>query len=56
MSVTRKHFKQVASIIAEIPDQLKRNELAQHHARIFAMQNPRFDYQRFYVAAKANLS
>ena len=41
---TRKHFRQVASIIAQHPDPAKRKELAAHHAAIFASQNPRFNH------------
>lgn len=54
-AVSRKDFKQVAGIIKEIPDAEKRKELAQHHAEIFANQNPRFDRSRFYAAAGVNL-
>ena len=50
---TRKHFKQVADVISQHPHSHKRDELAKHHADIFAKQNPRFDRKRFFAAAKA---
>ena len=49
--VTRKHFQQVADIIKSHEDHAKRKELAQHHADIFATQNPRFDRAKFMKAA-----
>ncbi len=55
-TVSRKHFQQVADVIKAHPDQEKRNELAKHHAGIFAAANPRFDHKRFYSAAGATLS
>lgn len=55
-SVSRKHFQQVADVIKSHPDQAKRNELAAHHAGIFAKANPRFDHKRFYAASGATLS
>lgn len=51
---TRKHFKQVADVIAQHPHSHKRKELAKHHADIFAQQNARFDRKRFFKAAKAD--
>lgn len=50
-AVTRKHFQQVADLIKSHDSQEKRNELASHHAGIFAKQNPRFDHARFHKAA-----
>jgi len=50
---TRKHFKQVADVISQHPHDHKRNELAKHHADIFAKQNARFDRKKFFAAAKA---
>ena len=50
-SVTRKHFQQVADLIKSHDSHDKRKELAQHHATIFAMQNPRFDRSKFMKAA-----
>ena len=48
--VTRKHFRQVADLLKEIPDMKKRKELAKHHADIFKKQNPRFSHEKFYNA------
>jgi hypothetical protein len=50
-AVSRKHFQQVADLIKGHESQEKRNELASHHASIFAKQNPRFDHGRFHAAA-----
>ena len=50
-AVSRKHFQQVADLIKGHESQEKRNELASHHAGIFAKQNPRFDHARFHKAA-----
>jgi hypothetical protein len=50
-AVSRKHFQQVADLIKGHDSQEKRNELASHHAGIFAKQNPRFDHARFHKAA-----
>jgi hypothetical protein len=47
---TRKHFVAVAQTVAAITDPRKRAELAQHHAAIFAADNPRFDRARFLSA------
>jgi len=47
---TRKHFQQVASIIKSNPDASKRQELANHHAAVFALQNPRFSHEKFHAA------
>ena len=49
--VSRKHFEQVASLIKGHESQEKRNELASHHASIFAKQNPRFNHEKFHAAA-----
>lgn len=48
--VTRQHFKQVAELLRAIENDEKRAELAQHHADIFAQQNPRFDRNKFFAA------
>lgn len=53
--VSRKHFQQVADLIAANDDAAKRKELAQHHAEIFAKQNPRFSKEKFFAAANAKL-
>ena len=50
-AVSRKHFQQVADLIKGHESQEKRNELASHHAGIFAKQNPRFDHGRFHKAS-----
>jgi hypothetical protein len=50
-AVSRKHFQQVADLIKGHESQEKRNELASHHAGIFAKQNPRFDHAKFHKAA-----
>ena len=55
-SVTRKHFQQVADIIKSHESHDKRKELAQHHAGIFATQNPRFDRSKFMKAANVQES
>jgi hypothetical protein len=47
---TRKQFQQVADIIKAHPDAKKRQELANHHAAIFALQNPRFSHEKFHAA------
>jgi hypothetical protein len=49
--VSRKHFQQVADLIKGHESQEKRNELASHHAGIFAKQNPRFNHEKFHAAA-----
>jgi len=48
---TRKDFQMVADLLKANPDQDKRKELANHHADMFAKQNPRFDKKRFLKAA-----
>jgi len=50
-AVSRKHFQMVADTLKEIPDMKKRQEMANHHAAIFAKQNPRFDHGRFHAAS-----
>jgi hypothetical protein len=48
---TRKHFQDVANTVRAIADPIKRQKMADHHASIFAKQNPRFDHARFHAAA-----
>jgi len=48
---TRKDFQLVADTVRAISDPAKRQEMADHHASIFAQQNPRFDHARFHAAA-----
>lgn len=50
---TRKHFQAAADAIKVNPSAKKRNELAAHHAALFAAQNPRFNHAIFYAAANA---
>jgi hypothetical protein len=54
-AASRKDFRQVANLLANIPDSAKRAELAKHHAEIFKQQNPRFSFDKFYAAAGVNL-
>ena len=46
---TRKDFQMVADLIKNA-EPAKKAELAQHHADVFAKQNPRFDKERFMAA------
>jgi hypothetical protein len=59
-AVSRKDFKSVASTVAAIESPEKRQEFADHHAKIFAAANPRFDHAKFHAAcgtkAKTNES
>jgi glutamate synthase domain-containing protein 2 len=48
-SVSRKHFEQVVATVKAIEDPQKRQAHADHHAAIFASQNPRFDHARFHA-------
>jgi hypothetical protein len=50
-SVSREHFREVANTIRAIEDPKKHQEFADHHAALFAKQNPRFDHARFHAAA-----
>ena len=50
-SVTRKHFREVANTVRAIEDPKERQTFANHHAAIFARQNPRFDHEKFHAAA-----
>jgi len=47
---TRKDFQMVADLLKNIEDEGKKKELANHHADMFAKQNPRFDKDRFLSA------
>ena len=49
-SVTRKHFQQVANTVRAIEHPVTRQEFADHHAGIFAKQNPRFDHSKWHAA------
>ena len=50
-SVSRKDFVTTAAVIRSIENPHKRQEWADHHAKLFASQNPRFDHARFHKAA-----
>ena len=50
-AVSRKHFQQMADLLKNIEDPVKRKELAQHHASLFKLANPRFDHNKFMTAA-----
>ena len=51
---TRKDFQMVADLLKNIEDEDKKKELANHHADMFAKQNPRFDKSRFLSAVGLN--
>ena len=51
---TRKDFQMVADLLKNIEDEDKKVELANHHADMFAKQNPRFDKARFLSAVGLN--
>ena len=53
--MSRKHFVAAAKVIAAIENLEKRKEMAEFQARLFAADNPRFDYMRFYAACGINL-
>lgn len=48
---TRKDFQMVADLLRSVDDPQKKKDLANHHADMFAKQNPRFDKSRFLRAA-----
>jgi hypothetical protein len=48
---TRKDFQMVADLLKSVDDPQKKKDLANHHADMFAKQNPRFDKSRFLRAA-----
>jgi hypothetical protein len=49
-AVSRKDFRTVSNVVRAIESPQKRQEFADHHARIFSAQNPRFDHQKWYDA------
>lgn len=51
---TRQDFRMVANLIAKIEDPELRRSSAEDHARMFALQNPRFDREKFLAAAGAD--
>lgn len=48
--MTRKHFIQIAAMLAKIEDMAERKRQAEEFAAVAKKSNPRFDYQRFYAA------
>lgn len=52
--VTKKTFIATAKMIAEMTDRNEAKKLAENFAKIYASENPRFDYNRFYSACKVN--
>jgi len=52
-AATRKDFRMVADLISKIEDPALRQSSAEDHARMFALQNPRFNATLFYAAAGA---
>ena len=49
---TRKHFKEIASILSEINDVETRHQVSLRFAQYFKDNNPRFDIQKFIVACE----
>ena len=49
---TRKHFKEIASILSEINDAETRHQISLRFAQYFKDNNPRFDIQKFIVACE----
>jgi hypothetical protein len=47
---TRKDFRQVANTVRAIEDPKKRQEFADHHAKIYSQQNPRFSFEKWHAA------
>jgi hypothetical protein len=47
---TRKHFIAAANAVSKINCLTDRRKTAEHHAQIFAQDNPRFDKARFMLA------
>lgn len=52
---TKKDFIQTAKEIANMTDRTNAKQVAETMAKIFAGQNPRFDYRRFYSACKVEI-
>ena len=52
---TRKDFRMVADLIAKIEDPSLRHSSAEDHADMFALQNPRFDRDKFLAACGVTL-
>ena len=53
---TRKDFRMVADLISKIEDPALRQSSAEDHAKMFALQNPRFNKELFMKAAGAELT
>ncbi len=49
---TKKDFIQAANMIANMADRAEAKKLAEGMAKIFAAQNSRFNYRRFYDACR----
>jgi len=52
-AASRKDFRMVANLISKIEDPVLRVSSAEDHAKMFALQNPRFDKDKFMAACKA---
>ena len=48
--MSRKDYRAMAQVIAQIADSAERKGAAQRAAQVFASDNPRFDAARFYAA------
>lgn len=53
-AATRKDFRLVANLISKIEDPVVRVSSAEDHATMFALQNPRFDKDKFMAACNAS--
>ncbi len=53
-AASRKDFRLVANLISKIEDPVVRVSSAEDHATMFALQNPRFDKDKFMAACNAN--
>jgi len=52
---TKKTFIATAKMIAEMTDRNEAKKLAENFAKIYANENTRFDYARFYSACKVTI-
>lgn len=52
---TKKTFIQTAKMLAEMTDRNEAKKMAENFAKIYASQNPRFDYNRFYSACNVKI-
>jgi len=46
VSYTRKHFREIASLISKVPH-AQRKEEAERYCNMFSKDNPRFDRKKF---------